>query len=182
LRIVARLLLQRQVWDLEEWPATNSIFSMNTEEGLALLGMCNIDIATRTITDNLIGAPPGMIVAKFLVEHKKWLGLQHVTSVRVFRGAPFEGGKRQPQLLFELAQVPQDLQYADPPPDFVPPPAPVIPAPEVPWAPGPSTPRAHAPGSTPRAAVSKDSGTVSYNINHEARGKNTVRVHIFRVI
>jgi hypothetical protein len=36
--IIARLLLKKGIFDLEEWPAANSVFSMDTEEGLALLG------------------------------------------------------------------------------------------------------------------------------------------------
>jgi hypothetical protein len=37
--IIARLLLKKNMYDLEEWPALNSDFLMNTEEGLAILGM-----------------------------------------------------------------------------------------------------------------------------------------------
>jgi hypothetical protein len=73
-----------------------------------------------------------MMVTEFLIQHKNFIGLQHVTSVKVFRGALFDGGKRLPQLLFQIAPVPQILQYADPPPGFVPPPKPIIPEPIYP--------------------------------------------------
>jgi hypothetical protein len=183
--IIARLLLKKGIFDLEEWPALNSVFSMDTEEGLALLGKSSINIRAKAAINNLVAAPAGMIVAEFLIQHKKGIGLQHVTSVKVFRGAAFEGGKRNPQLLFQIAPVPQEQQKADPPPGWVPPPEPVRPVPQLPWerhpdAPGPSTPRAHEAQSTPRAIVPKDSGVkVSYDVNHEADGDNIIRTHTF---
>jgi hypothetical protein len=131
-----------------------------------------------------------MIVAEFLIQHKNFIGLQHVTSVKVFRGAPYDGGNRNPQLLFEIAPVPEAQKKADPPPGFQPPPEPVRPVPNLRWdrhqdAPGPSTPRAHETQFTPRAAALKASERktsdlkVSYNINHEADGNNIIRTHTF---
>jgi hypothetical protein len=133
--------------------------------------------------DNILGAPAGTTVSLFLLQHKRKIGLHHVTSVRVFRGAPFDGGKRLPQLLFRVAPVPQDMVYTDPPPGFVPPPAPVIPEPKLPWEQGQTTPTPLQPQATPRNAASDDlASTVSYNVNHQADHKSLVRIHTFRAM
>jgi hypothetical protein len=38
MKLIAKFLLAKSVYDLEQWPAMNSVWSMDTPEGLALLG------------------------------------------------------------------------------------------------------------------------------------------------
>jgi hypothetical protein len=135
-----------------------------------------------------IASYPGQTCAAFLRQHKRVLGIKHITHIKLFCGKPFKtpkGIQLLPQLLFTVGDVPTNDIKPDPLPGWVAPPhrpTPSLPGPPPtpqPVIPGPSTPRAVAPlppsQQWPRALVAK----VSYHVEIDFMNNNTIRTHVF---
>jgi hypothetical protein len=140
-----------------------------------------------------IATPCGKLVSLFLIQHKQWLGLKHVASVKVFRGPPNAQNKYYPQLLFEILDVPAHMVKPDPtnfpiparpapppipPPDAFAPPRRPLPLNPQPVIPGPSTPR-----PSPARFTRKDSvPSVAHQVRQEGKGDKFLRVHTFHIL
>ena len=179
-RLISRYILARGLFDLEAWPASNSVFNTNTPEGLALLG-----------------SPAAQACVALLIQHKKDLGIKFIASVTVFRTPPRRSQANPniwlvyPNMVFKVEDVPQQQLLMDPSPNFMAPPPVVVPDPQAglpprpnpvvpqPVVPGPSTPRPNA-RSADRMA---DPGpAISYHFKQEGDDKNFVRTHTFYAV
>lgn len=102
-RLIARYLLARNLFDLEPWPASNSVWDITTPEGRGLLA-----------------SHPARQCVAFLAEHKFNLGIKHITSVKVFRS--FNPGlhKAFPELLLTVENVRDEILKLNLPDNWVP--------------------------------------------------------------
>jgi hypothetical protein len=187
-RLISRYIIARGMYDMEGWPASNSIFNTNTPEGLALLG-----------------SPPAQACAALLIQHKKDLGIKQIVSVTVFRSPTRRSEKdpniwlTYPNMVFKVEDVPQQQILPDPSPNFIPPPQvvvpdplaglpprpnPVVPQPVAPQPviPGPSTPQPNA-RSADRMAIRDDLAPgIAYHVKEEGADKSSVRTHTFHAV
>lgn len=189
LKLIARYIVQRGLYNLQSWPAFHSLFRTDTPEGRALLG-----------------SPAAHQCVLFLMQHKAQMGLKYIPSIRVLRGPlvnTASGPQLFPQLLFTVDDVPQHMVKPDPAPGWTPPPkqnlpaldnpppvmpnplAEIMPAPNQPapplGVPGPLNPQ---PGHPPQHRSGKEQSwpEVAYEVtSHEGHGKNFVRVHTFHM-
>lgn len=130
-RLIARYVLARGMFDLENWPAANSIFNTNTPEGLALLG-----------------SPAAKPCVSLLLQHKKDLEIKHIVSVTVFRSPTRQRSQDSnsltvfPNMVFKVENVPEPLLLPDPGAGFVPSLQVVVPDPRagLPPRPNPAVP------------------------------------------
>jgi len=187
-RLIARYILARGMYDMQSWPASNSVFNTNTPEGLALLG-----------------SPAAQACVALLVQHKSEFGVKHIVSVTVFRGPAVRSPQKPnrwnvfPNMLFKIEDVPQQQLLPDPGPGFVPPPQVVVPDPRAglpprpnpavaqpaapqPVIPGPSTPGPNARSADRMAARDDPAPAIAYHFKQEEVDKNFVRTHTFYAV
>ncbi|KAH3918078.1 hypothetical protein HBH56_031680 [Parastagonospora nodorum] len=187
-RLISRYILARGMFDMENWPAQNSVFNTNTPEGLALLG-----------------SPAAQPCVALLVQHKKDLGIKQIVSVTVFRSPTRRSEKNPniwliyPNMVFKIEDVPQQQILPDPSPNFIPPPRVVVPDPQAglpprpnpvapqpvapqPVIPGPSTPQPNARSADRMAAREDPAPAIAYHIKQERDGKRIVRTHTFHAV